>query len=201
VADLQRLLTSFVSITLENAAEGRLGVDNIVEANESRFDLLSEMALVVAQTPESVPYWGGYTYSDLVWHLIPRVLVPDKPAPSMGQEFPRRYGLIDYSDIGTSYNLSHTVEFYINFGWLGVGLGMLLIGVTYAVLNQSLSASSGGALIGCVIFAGLMNLEANFSLYWGGVPLQLLAFYGFVRLLPQQSSAAGIGTPAAAAPT
>jgi hypothetical protein len=199
--DLGRLVTSFVSITFEKAAEGRLGADDVVDANEGRFELLSEMALVVAQTPESVPYWGGYTYSDLVWHLIPRVLVPDKPAPSLGQEFPRRYALIDYNDIGTSYNLSQTVEFYINFGWIGVGLGMLLVGIMYAVLDHSLSASSGGALVGCVIFAGLMNLECNFSMYWGGIPFQLLVFYVFVRLLPQQSSVARGATVAAAAPT
>ncbi len=197
--DLERLVTSFVSITFEKAAEGQLGADDVVEANEGRFDLLSAMAIVVEQTPESVPYWGGYTYADLFWHLIPRVLVPDKPAPSLGQEFPRRYGLIDYGDRGTSYNLSQTVEFYINFGWIGIGLGMFLVGIMYAALDRSLSASSGGALVGSVIFAGLMNLEANFSMYWGGLPFQLLAFYAFVWMLPRQNSAA-YGGPAPTAP-
>jgi len=198
LASLQSRLTNFVSITIDMIREGRLEADDVVNANEGRIDMLSTMAIVVSATPEQVPYWGGYTYADLFWHLIPRVLVPDKPAPGMGQEFPRRYGLIKWDDTETSYNLSQTVELYINFGWLGIGVGMFLIGILYAILEHTLSASTGGALIGSAIFAGLMNFESNFSIVWGGTPLRILAFYLFIRMLPQHKPDALEGLPAGA---
>lgn len=181
-------LTNFISITVEMITEGRLEADDVVKANEGRIDMLSTMAIVVLATPQQVPYWGGYTYSDVFWHLIPRAFAPDKPAPEIGQEFPRRYGLIQWFDTETSVNLSQTVELYINFGWFGVGIGMFLIGTLYALLEHALTASTGGAMIGSAIFAGLMNFESNFSIVWGGTPLRLLAFYLFIRMLPLQKS-------------
>jgi hypothetical protein len=167
---------------LEN---GHISPDDVADSGESRIDTLSTMAIVVDETPQRIPYWEGYTYSDLLWRIVPRFLLPNKPSPVMGQEFPRRYGLIDYYDESTAYNLSQAVELYINFGTIGVGLGMFVIGFLYRALDHALSASSGGALIGSVIFGGLMNIESNFCQVWGGIPLLILAFYMFVRLLPE----------------
>jgi hypothetical protein len=62
---------------------------------------------------------------------------------------------------------------------------MFLIGLMSRALDDMLSASSGGALIGSVIFASLMNIESNFCQVWAGIPFLILAFYIFVRLLPQ----------------
>jgi hypothetical protein len=193
-----KLFMNFMSMMLTDIENGHLTPDDVADSSESRIDTLSTMAIVVDDTPQRIPYWDGYTYSDLAWHLVPRFLLPDKPALVMGQEFPRRYGLIDYSDVETAYNLSQTVELYINFGALGVGLGLFVIGVLYRTLDHLFSASSGGALIGSVIFAGLMNIESNFSQVWGGIPLQILAFYLFIRLLPEVRSETTSGSVAAA---
>jgi hypothetical protein len=181
---LTKRLTDFLTITVDMIKEGRIQTDDVVDAHEGRLDMLSIMSIVVEATPESVPYWDGYTYSDLIWHVVPRVLVPDKPALSMGQEFPRRYALIQWFDTETSYNLSQIVEFYINFGWIGVLLGMFLIGTLYAMVEHVCSASTGGALIGASLLSGLMNVESNFAIVWGGIPFRFLAFYAFIRLLP-----------------
>jgi hypothetical protein len=62
---------------------------------------------------------------------------------------------------------------------------MFAIGLIYSFLNHFLSASTGGAVIGSIIFARLMNLESNFSLALGGIPIQLLGYYLFIRTLPQ----------------
>jgi hypothetical protein len=150
-----------------------------------RTNMLATLAIVTSETPEHVPYWDGYTLRDLPWHLIPRVLVPDKPVGLLGQDFPRRYGLLDYDDYGTSYNLAHIVELYINFGFAGVLVGMAIIGAIYGLLGHILEHTTSGAIIASCLFASMLNVESNITDTLGGVPMTLLASYAYIRLLPQ----------------
>jgi len=152
--------------------------------SSGRANQLGTLAVVVSQTPAYVPYWGGYTLSDLPWHFIPRFLVPDKPSPAIGQEFPRRYGVLDWQDTVTSYNLPQLVELYANFGNVGVVIGMLLIGTVYRFLDHVLSQSTGGILIAAPLLARMMNIESNISAVFGGLPFLMIAYYLFIRLLP-----------------
>ncbi len=184
------LFSSFVSMTVDAVESGELANDDMAQNNESRTNMLGMLAIVVADTPQYVPYWAGYTYSDLVWHLIPRVLVPGLPSPPIGQDFPRRYEFIDYNNYNTSVNLPQFVEFYINFGPIGVIVGMFVIGLIYSFLDHLFSASSGGAVIGGIVLSGLMNMESNFSLVFGGIPLMALGYYAFIRMLPMERAPA-----------
>lgn len=189
-AAVPKLAGAFLSMTLERLSTGTLSSDEVVDRNQSRMvSGLATVAVVVNDTPRIVPYWNGYTYSDLLWHLVPRVLVPDKPSPPLGQEFPHRYGLLGYASGDTSYNLHQFVELYVNFGAMGVAAGMFVIGFIYRALDHSLSADAGGAAIGGVIFSGLTVMESNFSLVFGGLPLFLITFYVFIRWLPGQTGA------------
>ena len=178
------LFSEFFWTTYEEVALGRITLDDIQEGGETRGNMLSTFAVVVEETPQRIPYWDGYTYSDLLWHLIPRVLVPNKPAPAMGQEFPRRYGIIAYDNIQTSFNLPLLVEAYINYGPGGVGVIMLIIGLICGTIERALSVSTGGAIVGAVLLSGFMSIESNFSLLFGGTPYILPGLYLFVRLLP-----------------
>jgi hypothetical protein len=76
------------------------------------------------------------------------------------------------------------LECYINFGSVGVALGMFTIGLICAALERSLSASVGGAVIGCTIFSQWLGVESDFVLVFGEVPYMFLALYAFVRALP-----------------
>ncbi len=185
-SNIATFFASFLSITADAIENGQLGSEDVVDADQARTNLLGMMTVVVNETPRTVPYWDGHTYSDLAWHLIPRILVPDKPAPEMGQDFPRRYGLVDYWDYDTMVNVSQFTELYINFGPVGIVFGMLFIGLIYALLEQMFTASSGGAIIGAVVFSGLMNVESSFSPSFGGLPLIILSYYAIVRVLPTQ---------------
>ncbi len=196
-----KILENFFSMTVVGLENGHFSVDDMQEAGEGRTDELTTMAIVVDETPREIPYWGGYTYSALGWAIVPRLLVPDKPSLTIGQDFPRRYGLIDYNGYDTMYNLSQNIELYINFGLVGLGVGMFIMGLLYAALDHSFSASSGGAMIGSVIFGGLMNIESNFAQVWGGIPFMILAYYAFVRLLPRKPLVAPDELVAATSPS
>jgi hypothetical protein len=150
-----------------------------------RTNMLATLTIVTSDTPSRIPYWDGYTLQSLPWHFIPRILVPDKPIGLLGQDFPRRYGLLDYYDSGTSYNLAHIVELYINFGLSGVIGGMALIGGLYGLLAHVLGRNTGGTVIASCLFALMLNVESNITDTLGGVPMILLASYAYIRILPQ----------------
>jgi len=177
----------FVS-AIEHTAEN-MTVREMLDVTGGRLGLLATLAVVVYQTPSRVPYWDGYSYQDIPWHFIPRFLVPSKPAISFGQEFPRRYGLIDYENVDTAFNFPQLVECYANFGIAGVVAGMALFGIIYRLMDHSLAASSGGILIAAVLYSHLLNIETDFADVFGGLPLLILVLYAFLRILPGDASA------------
>jgi hypothetical protein len=137
-----------------------------------RFDLVSLLAYVIDETPSRVPYWDGESYQALLWKFIPRLLYPEKPVEEMGQTFGHRYGLLDEDDISTSVNMPQLCEMYANFGAPGVVIGMFLLGTFFRILNHSLNhdkLGSWGMVSSATIFSGLINIESNFSLVYGGI--------------------------------
>lgn len=75
----------------------------------------------------------GETFQDLLVALIPRVLYPDKPALSRGTWFYSYTGTT--ADVAPS-NLGMTAigEWYWNFGWFGVIVGMTITGSLLSAL-------------------------------------------------------------------
>ena len=150
----------------------RMSLREADEVAESRVDHLSAFTYVISKTPSVVPYWDGATYEDFLWSFVPRILAPNKPQKTLGQEYGHRYAFIARWDFGTSINLEQTVEMYANFGTLGVLIGMFLIGVIYrglyTVLNHP-GAGDGGILVAASTFRVLLNIESDFSLVFGGI--------------------------------
>ena len=172
----------FVQLVTNRLTEG--GVESYsvsVETTEERSSQLELLANVMEQTPRIVPFWKGETYASLLWAFIPRVLYPNKPTKVLGQEFGHRYGILNETDEDTSINLPHqVVEMYINFGKLGVFLGMLLIGCIYRAIAALLGRTGSGEralIIGCTICGVLLTLDADFSLVFGGVIYCLVVLY------------------------
>jgi hypothetical protein len=163
---------------------------------ENRVAHLSNFAFVVAKTPETVPYWNGDSYANFWWSFVPRVLYPEKPEKTLGQEFGHRYRIIGPADRGTSVNLEQLVEMYANFGPAGVLVGMFLLGLLYralyAVLNHP-DGGDGGTLVAASVFAFLLNIESDFTLVFGGVVQQavLLALILFALAGRRRNLAVG----------
>jgi hypothetical protein len=142
---------------------------------------------VVDSTPAIIPYWGGATYVNLFTTYIPRAVWPDKPQELIGNVFGRRYKFLGSNDYSTSFNLPWIVEMYTNFGTLGVLIGMPLVGLLLAFLEQklnSLKMSSLEVVIGATVLFSLVYQESNLSLMLGGaINLSLVLYLTFRFLL------------------
>ncbi len=146
-------------------------------------DLLSD---VVIRTPFAVPYWGGHTYLSLVGLAVPRVLWPNKPQKTLGQDFGHRYGYLSTTDRYTSINLPYLVEFYVNFGEAGVVVGMFITGALLLLITRRFNVpgqNTTQSVFSLVLLLPLTSTEADFSLLFGGVFLNAVALYAFYVVL------------------
>jgi hypothetical protein len=147
----------------------------LVVAHRATLDLLADG---VRRTPDEVPYWDGATYRSLVGFAIPRVLWPDKPQKSLGQDLGHRYGYIAETDRTTSIDLPFLVEFYLNFGEQGVIWGMCLVGVLFGLLECYVNQPRQSLLVtlaGGVLLFPLLAIENDLSMQFGGLFLCAVA--------------------------
>jgi hypothetical protein len=147
---------------------------------------LDLFANVARRTPSEIPYWGGDTYLSLVGAFIPRFLWKDKPTKELGQAFGHRYSLIHSTNMTTAINLPILVEFFAKFGGLGVVAGMLIVGFIYRLLDFLVNRPGQSALISMiavVLLIPLLPIESDFSLIFGGLPLNGLCLYMVWRFL------------------
>ncbi|HEU4878365.1 MAG TPA: hypothetical protein VFT21_02880, partial [Gemmatimonadaceae bacterium] len=85
-----------------------------------------------------------------------------------------RYGYLRWSNLVTSINLPFLVEFYLNFGFIGVLVGMMVVGAIYRTLDELVNHPDQDlltSLIGVIILVPLIMLESDFSLTFGGLIL------------------------------
>lgn len=145
----------------------------------NRLAHISTFAYVVSMTPDSIPFWGGESYKTLLTSFIPRIIWPGKPKSTIGQQFGHRYELIGAQDYWTSINLPWIIEFYANFGSLGVLVGMSFIGVFFRYLVHKFSvqnSSASGYSISLTLVFGLFYAESNFALMVGGLLSTFVVF-------------------------
>jgi hypothetical protein len=194
VAERAQLMGKLVSDQVKT--EGVAGaVATGWEAAISRSATLDLLADAVLRTPREIPYWQGSTYLSLIGIAVPRVLWPDKPTKRLGQDFGHRYSYLEASDQSTSVNLPFLVEFYINFGTFGVFVGMFFTGMVYQLLNITLNRPGQSVLrtiASMSILIPMLNVESDFSLVFGGIFLNGIAFVIVLRYLRRQVSAGAL---------
>ena len=158
---------------------------SIVAGRSANLDLLAD---VVRQTGTTVPFWGGETYLSLVGFAVPRFIWPSKPTKTLGQDFGHRYGYLDSWDTWTSINLPFLVEFYANFGEMGVLIGMVIVGLLYRLLDNDLNRAGQPlqvTICSLVLLVPLLNIESDFSLVFGGLFMNGVALWGLLVALSQ----------------
>jgi hypothetical protein len=86
----------------------------------------------IFQLVEHKGYYNGEASLPLVYAFIPRVLWPEKPSVELGSWFALEIGVATVSQFtgrsNNSVNMSIPGQLYLDFGWLGVALGGILIG-------------------------------------------------------------------------
>jgi len=157
----------------------------IIAGRSANLDLLAD---VVRQTGTTVPFWGGETYLSLVGFAVPRFIWPSKPTKTLGQDFGHRYGYLDSWDSWTSINLPFLVEFYANFGEIGVLIGMTIVGLAYRLLDNDLNRAGQPlqvTICNLVLLVPLLNIESDFSLVFGGLFMNGVALWCLLVALSQ----------------
>jgi len=88
----------------------------------------------VYQLGQTQDYARGETLWDALLALIPRALWPDKPIEAGSGNLASRYTGVDFAE-GTSVGVGQVLEFYLNFGTLGVIVGFIVMGVVVTSLD------------------------------------------------------------------
>ena len=107
-----------------------------VQATSRRSDGLGILSVILRDCPSRVPYQLGWTLGYIVLSYVPRFVWAEKPDTTAGLWVTENFG----AGPGVS---SHTAptwigELYFNFGWPGITIGMLLIGVYMRTLHEVL---------------------------------------------------------------
>jgi hypothetical protein len=172
VQDLTQRLTIYGEVI---RTVGETPGTEILQANlntvASRLDLTHLFGFIVDHAPTQVPYMEGKTYQGLGWKFIPRIFYPDKPIETLGNDLGHDLGWLNPEDDDTSVNLPQMVEMYLNFGPLGIPIGMFLLGAFYGwILN--LFCRNGTQIqqvMGFFMTSNLFNIESNLSIVLGGL--------------------------------
>lgn len=111
------------------------GMDSVL----ARFADGLSAAVVLQQGPSPVPGYGATGTAQLFLTApVPRVLLPHKPDPGLyGNAFGRAYGFVSPQDHVTSINVSHPLGLLLDFGVLGVLIGMPIVGVGFRVVETT----------------------------------------------------------------
>lgn len=81
-----------------------------------------------------VDYSYGETFLQALTMVVPRVVWPEKPVSVGGQAIVRQYA--GYGILSGSIAPGHLMEFYLNFGVLGVIFGFMLMGAVVGLLDE-----------------------------------------------------------------
>ncbi len=140
----------------------------------TRASLFEPTSMVMQMTPTQVPYQNGRLYRYLAISLVPRAIWPDKPSFSEANQFYQvAYGVTDRRDLNkASMAVGILAESYINFGWFGPPLVMLIIGLLLNIIRgYFLDADQGEFLrcLGIALLPTLMTVESQAAQYLAGI--------------------------------
>lgn len=145
--------------------------------------LLEVTAQIVDRTGTDVPYARGASYGAVLESLIPRSLWPDKPDNNTGNWIGQRYSIVNRGDDVTNISPSLLGEMYMNFGGVGVLLGMALFGLLAVWLDRSLTSWAGSWLIAWSLPFAFFGQEAPLSQFLLPYCYKLLLVYAVLATL------------------
>lgn len=94
------------------------------------------MERVLSWTPTIVPFWEGASYESIPYLFIPRVIWPDKPSRHVWNKYGKTYGVLSDDDNQTSVGFSYFAEGYMNFGFAGMYLVAIIMGLVIAATER-----------------------------------------------------------------
>jgi O-antigen polysaccharide polymerase Wzy len=127
------------AIDAENKVEAGFGGTAFKgQAFWERSSLKQSVEIIVRRIGVDKPFEMGETLTPIAAAFIPKLLWPDKPSIAAGQVFNKEFHVSEVAD--TFISPSHVGELYWNFGWPGVIVGSLLIGLLLGAVGSRCGA-------------------------------------------------------------
>ena len=126
-------------------------------------EVASSTGLIVELTPRVVPYEGLERFLILPANLVPRLLWPSKPTLSRGVWFSVTFRGLD-EDTTSWSAMTLFSEGYLFFGWTGVVLAMVIVGIILAVFKNGLD-SPRFLVVYLALLPTLLEIEPELSSY------------------------------------
>ena len=112
-------------------------------SNQAHLDVLDDrmnQSYLIGATVERTRITGEYAYGrtlvESVIAIVPRAIWPEKPIYAGSGDLVTRYSGIPFGP-NTSVGIGHVLEFYVNFGTLGVIAGFVMLGMLVTIVDQS----------------------------------------------------------------
>lgn len=118
-------------IAVARALDVAEGVEGVIPSIINRATWLNSIVMIRRWVPEYIDYQRGATFYSLLIGWIPRVIWPNKPILSLGWFM---HNVIIGSQTTSNVGLTNIGEFYLNFGMIGVVVGMFIMGVFIRVV-------------------------------------------------------------------
>jgi hypothetical protein len=121
---------------LEEEDKIEAGGPMYVLARLSTFNQLSQVVRIAFEEG----HYGGQTLEYLLYVFVPRMVWPDKPTITSAQWFAEKLGRgyhLAENRWSNAINMTIPGELYLNYGWLGVGFGLALLGWLYFVFWEA----------------------------------------------------------------
>jgi hypothetical protein len=150
------------------------GRRQLITLTLSRMSLLQQTANVLEMTPSVVPYQNGRLYTFVAVTLIPRFIWPEKPSVNDANRFYQvAYGLTAPEALdGVSIAVGTLAESFINFGWFGLLIVMIPLGIFFDFFQRSFLEPECGYLfnaIGLALIPTFLAIESQLAQYLGGI--------------------------------
>lgn len=165
----------------------------------SNFLGVGKTAVILETVPRLLGYQYGGTYLTWVVGPIPRSIWKNKPVMRIG-------GILGYAIFGTSQATGippgGVGELYLNFGWIGLPLGMVLFGVFFrwfyirVLLPSYIDREMRVIFASVVMFVSFTGLSADFSGMMSMALqrlLPILAVFWLIRVSPRAVGSARPG--------
>ena len=149
-----------------------------------RIQYTHHLAKTMDRVPSVIPYTNGSNWMEILEFVFtPRVLNPDKPRLEATKKTTKYTGIIYAGyEQGASFSLGYFVDGYIDFGYLGMWLPLIIIGYIYgSSYYYFLKKSSDNLLFNysvvIAMFMELITFEQDATYLVGRLASNLIIFY------------------------
>jgi O-antigen polysaccharide polymerase Wzy-like protein len=147
----------------------------------ARLDMATTLSAMRDVVPSKIPYQRGATFLPIVLSVvpIPRLLWHDKPTFQYDNLFGRMAGYLQPTDYRTTVKINYLGELYLDFGYIGLLVGMFVYGIVFRRVHAMLvigdQPQSLSVLTYSLVLVPIWTMESALGPALGGIVRELLS--------------------------